>query len=530
MEDDVPSMIEKFAPVSLEVSLGSLSDTQREMLAKLVQAGMEMEAVFWKQTWSGAIALRDRLRASSAVEDRRRLEEVLLMVGPYDRLEEQRPFIDGVPPKPAGAGFYPDDLTAEEFIRWVETHPGDRDAFESLTTVIRRDGDGLVAVPYRDAYRLELTKAAALLREAAALCENATLKRFLQTRADAFLSDDYFESDMAWMDVGNSTIDVTIGPYETYEDQLFGYKAAYEAYVGIVDEGESANLQTYDRYLDALDSLLSRRVPYSVNRGGASPIRVVNLLYNAGDARAGVQTTAFNLPNDERVHQARGTRKVMLRNVAAAKFEMSMLPIARALLRDTDLGDVTFNAYFTNVLLHEMAHGLGPTYLDGGTTVRKQLRELYSPIEEAKADIVGLYFHQWLIDRGVIEKAEECRAYTSFLAGFFRSIRFGVGEAHGKANIVELNYLQERGGVRYDAAAGRHSIDYDKIRAAVESLVDLLVGIEARGSYDEAKALLDKYGRVGHELEQALSRLQGVPVDIRPRYPFEEVLLQGTRT
>jgi len=243
-----------------------------------------------------------------------------------------------------------------------------------------------------------------------------------------------------------------------------------------------------------------------------------------------VQTTAFNLPNDERVHQAKGTRKVMLRNVAAAKFEKSMLPIAHSLLSEADYANVTFNAYFTNVLLHEMAHGLGPTYLDDATgaqtTVRKQLRELYSPIEEAKADIVGVYFHQWLIDQGVIPNDEERNAYTSFLAGFFRSIRFGAGEAHGKANIVELNYLQERGGVTYDATARRYAVNFDKIHGAVESLVDLLIGVEARGSYDEAKSLLDTYGRVGAELEQALSRLKEIPVDIRPRYPLEETLLQ----
>ncbi|MBM3463969.1 MAG: peptidase, partial [Armatimonadetes bacterium] len=389
-------MLEKFAEVHLGDEIDTLDAADRKVVENAIEAARALDAIFWKQTWSGAVALRDRLAAAN---DRRRLEEVLLMYGPYDRLEDHRPFLDNVPTRPQGAAFYPDDMTREEFERWIADHPEDREAFESLTSLIRRDGDRLVATPYRTAFQDELGRAADALRAAADASTNESLATYLRARAEALLSDEYYESDLAWMDVENNSVDVTIGPYETYEDMLFGYKAAYEAYVGVVDAQESANLQTYARYLDDMDKKLAALCPYNIHRGAASPIRVINLIYNAGDARAGVQTTAFNLPNDERVHQARGTRKVMLRNVARAKFQKSMIPLAERLLASSDLGHVTFNAYFTNVLLHEMSHSLGPSFIGFNgtqTTVRKALKDQYSAVEEAKADIGGLYFHQWL--------------------------------------------------------------------------------------------------------------------------------------
>jgi len=515
-------VIEKFAPVDLGVNLDSQSEADRVVIRRCVEAGAAMHEIFWRQTWSGAVALRDRLRAAG---EGRALEEVELMMGPYDRLKDHEPFMDGVPRKPEGAGFYPDDVTKAELEAWVAAHPQDREAFESLHTIIRREGDRLKAIPYHEAYRDLLEPAARALREAADQTENATLARFLRSRADAFLSDDYYQSDLDWMNVEDNVVDVTIGPYETYEDMLMGAKTSYESYVGVVDARESANLQTYARYLDSVDQRLTELWPFEIKRGGASPIRVVNLVYNSGEARAGVQTTAFNLPNDERVHQAKGTRKVMLRNVAQAKFEKSMIPIAERVLAPEDLQHVTFDAYFTNVLLHEMAHGLGPSFLnvsgDGLTTVRKCLRELYSPIEEAKADIVGLFFHQWLMDEGIVPKEEVRAVYTSFLAGFFRSIRFGMTEAHGRANVLELSYLQQRGSVRVED--GRYKIDFSRIAEDVASLARDLIRIEAVGSYEEAKAFLERYDKPDPSLLGALKRLEDVPVDIRPRYQVEPV-------
>jgi hypothetical protein len=524
---EAPDMLEKFAEVTLTADLDALDDADRRVVTHAIRASQHLDEIFWRQTWSGAVSLRDRLRGASHPDNRRLLAELELMYGPYDRLDEHHvSFVAGVPARPAGAGFYPDDLTKEEFESWLSSHPRDRAAFESTTTLIRRQQGSLVAVPYREAYADLLRPAAAELGNAADAARHPSLARFLRSRAEALLSDDYYQSDLDWMDVEGNTIDVTIGPYETYEDLLFGYKASYESYVGVVDAAESANLQTYAKYLDALDTLLASRVPFLIKRGASSPIRVINLVYNAGDARAGVQTTAFNLPNDERVHQQKGTRKVMLRNVARAKFDNSMIPLATRLLDPRHHAFVTFDSYFTNVLLHEMAHSLGPSYLDesGRQTVRKSLRELYSPIEEAKADIVGLFFHQWLIDQKVLPAAEEERAYTSFLAGFFRSIRFGVAEAHGKANVLELNFLRERGGVHCDPSTGRFSLDLPRMRDATAELTDVLIGVEARGSYDEAARLLERHGQPDELLVRALQEVGDVPVDIRPRYPLEQTL------
>ncbi len=383
-----------------------------------------------------------------------------------------------------------------------------------------------MAIPYSAEYRDRLERAAALLREAATLSRNASLSRYLEARAAAFLSDDYFASDMAWMDL-DSRIEPTIGPYEVYEDQLFGYKAAFESFVTVADAVASDELAR----LKGLMRDLERGLPIedrhkSLDRGFDSPIRVVDVVYTAGDTRAGVQTIAFNLPNDERVREAKGSKKVMLRNVMRAKFEKILRPIAAAVLAPEVGAALEFRPWFVNVLMHELAHGLGPgtITLPSGerSTVNQALREHYSAIEEAKADVTGLHSLTVLAERGLYDADFVRRAFLGHFADLFRSVRFGANEAHGKAGLLQFNYLMERGAIVYDEASGRFDADYPALVAGNRDLARELLTLQAEGAYEKAAAMLDTYGATRPEMRAAIERLAAVPVDIRPDYAVRE--------
>ncbi|HEY9500922.1 MAG TPA: hypothetical protein VIR01_04750, partial [Pyrinomonadaceae bacterium] len=378
-------------------------------------------------------------------------------------------------------------------------------------------------VPYSQAYKQYLDPAAKLLREAAALTTNATLKNFLNKRADAFGSDDYYESDVAWMDL-DAPIDVTFGPYETYEDELFGYKASFEAYVTLRDEAESAKLAKFSAYLQELENNLPLDAKYrNPKLGAASPIRVVNEVFASGEGNNGVQTAAFNLPNDERVVKEKGSKRVMLKNVQDAKFEKTLIPISKVVLAPADRSGLAFDSFFTHILCHELMHGLGPHNISVNgqeTTVRKQLKDLYSAIEEAKADMTGLWALQYMIDKGVIDKNMERTLYTTYLASMFRSVRFGITEAHGRGVAMQFNYLSDEGAIKFDEQSGTFSVDQSKIKAGVEKLTRDLLTLEAEGSYDKAKAILDKFAVIRPSMQQALDRLKDVPVDIEPVFPL----------
>jgi hypothetical protein len=389
---------------------------------------------------------------------------------------------------------------------------------------VRRDAAGkLKLVPYSQEYAEFLRSAAALLREAAGLTTNATLKNFLSKRADALLSDDYYESDVAWMDL-DSPIDVTFGPYETYSDGLFGYKAAFEAYVTLRDEAESAKLARFGGYLQELENNLPIEPRYrNPKLGAAAPIRVVNVVYSSGEGNSGVQTAAFNLPNDERVVHEKGSKRVMLRNVQQAKFEKTLVPISRVVLTPSEQRDVSFDAFFTHVLAHELMHGLGPHTISVGgraTSVRQELKDAYSAIEEAKADVTGLWALQYLIDKGVLDRSLERTLYTTFLASAFRSVRFGITEAHGKGIAMQFNYLTDEGAIRFDERAGTFSVVPSRVKEAVRKLTHDLLTLEAEGSYDGARRMLARYGVVRPQMQGALERLKDVPVDIEPSYPL----------
>ena len=525
-DTDLAKKIARFAPTTLTADVSKLTPKDRQALDKIIAAAKLLDPLFLRQVWSGNDALEKKLLADKSPLGRERLHYFYINDGPWSRLDNNEPFIAGVPQeKPPQAAYYPDDMTKDEFNAWVQTlTDADKQKATGFFWLIRRDADKkLTIVPYSQAYKEYLEPAARLLREAAALTTNATLKNFLNKRADAFRSDDYYDSDVGWMDL-DAPIDVTIGPYETYEDELFSYKAAFEAYITIRDDAETAKLARFSGHLQELENNLPIDPRYrNPKLGAASPIRVVNEVFGSGEGNSGVQTAAFNLPNDERVVKEKGSKRVMLKNVQDAKFNKTLIPISRVVLDASDQSALSFDSFFTHILCHELMHGLGPhniTVNGEETTVRKQLKELYSAIEEAKADMTGLWALQYMIDHGIIDKGMERTLYTTYLASMFRSVRFGIAEAHGRGVAMQFNYLTNEGAIRFDEAKGTFSVDHTKIKAAVTKLTHDLLTLEAEGSYDTAKSMLDKYAVITPSMQHALDKLKNVPVDIEPIFPL----------
>jgi hypothetical protein len=517
--------INRFAPTTVTAEVSRLSAGDRKALPKIIEAAKLMDQLFLRQVWSGNEALLKKLEADSTADGKDRLHYFGINFGPWSRLDENEPFIQGVPAKPAAANYYPENMTKDEFNRWVESlSETEKQKATGFFYTIRREASGkLKAVPYSEEYRDMLEPAAKLLREAAELTDNTSLQAYLRKRAAAFLSNDYYESDIAWLEL-DAPIDLTIGPYETYEDGLFGYKAAFEAFVTLRDAAETAKLQKFSQHLQEIENNLPIDNRYKNPKlGAATPIRVVNELFVAGDTKAGVQTAAFNLPNDERVIKEKGAKRVMLKNVQEAKFKQILQPIAKVVLPQSHVGDVAFEPFFTHILAHELMHGLGPHGITVGgkvTTVRQQLKELYSAVEEAKADITGLFALQYLIDKGVVEKSMERQMYVTFLASAFRSVRFGITEAHGRGVALQFNYLMDRGAFKFDTASGTFSVDWVAVKPAVTELSREILTAQAEGSYEKVKSLLDKYAVIRPEMQNALDRLRDVPVDIEPIFPL----------
>lgn len=537
LETKVPSLPElkqmtaRFAPTDYVVDISKLSPGDKNALAKLVEAARVIDDIFMTQYWSGNHATYAKVKQDATPLGRARAEYYWINKGPWSALDDNRAFLAGVPPeKLPGANFYPEDMTKDEFEAWVTTLPADQQkAATGFFTVIQRGPDRkLTIVPFSEAYKADLRKCARLLNEAASLTTNATLKDFLTKRAAAFSSNDYYESDLAWMDL-DAPIDVTIGPYETYNDEIFGYKASYEAYINLRDDSESKKLAALSGVLQQIENNLPIDAQYRNPKLGASaPIRVVNQVYGSGDGNHGVQTAAYNLPNDERVITQKGAKRVMLKNVQEAKFKKTLVPIAAVVLAKDERNDLSFGWFFTHILFHELSHGLGPhqiTVNGQKTTPREQLKELYSAIEEAKADVLGLYGLQYMIDHkkelnlegvlpaGTKEDAER-KLYTTYLASTFRSLRFGLHEAHGRGMAVQVNYLIDKGAivVRPD---GTFAIDWSKIKDGVRDLTHDLLMVEANGDYAGAKNLL-KLAVLRPDFQKAIDRLGSVPVDIRP--------------
>ncbi len=522
MSPDVDKRLSKFSPTEITFDDKLAPAEYRVVLKKLVEAAQILDQLYLEQVDPENPAMRERLVAEKAPQAV--LDYFDVMYGPWDRLEGDEPFV-GDKKKPQGAGFYSVDVTKEELEAFIKAHPEQEKAFRGYFTVIRRDKDGLKAIPYSEFYGEKLTKAAALLKEAAAASPHPALKKYLETRAAAFLSNDYYESDMAWMDLGDSPIEVVIGPYEVYEDKMMGYKAAFEAFITLRDPDYSKRLQIVARYQKQLEGNLPLPKKYHTKRGTSSPISVVVVAFTAGDTRAGVQTAAFNLPNDERVRTAKGSKKVLLKNHSEAKFHKALIPIAKRVVSATDLANITFDAYFTDILLHEMAHGIGPgkIVVNGKkTSVNREMKEIYPAIEECKADIVGLINAEYLVKKKALPKSMHHQIPATYLAGVFRAVRFGAEEAHAQGVLLAFNYLLDKGAMLYDAKSKRFAVNYKTFYKGVRELARELLLAQAKGSYKDAKAMLDKYAVVRPEMKAALEGLTDVPVDIRPTYTILE--------
>jgi hypothetical protein len=522
---ELAKMSARLAPVRLKADTTALAPGDRQALAKLLDAAKALDRLFLQQVWSGNLDLKKRLEADHTELGRARLHYFRLNKGPWSDLDEYRAFLPDVPArKPEGANFYPADMTKEEFEAWVKGLPADRrEAATGFFTVIRRGADrSLRAVPYSQAYASDLAHMSSDLHAAAALTHNESLKRFLNLRADAFQSNDYYASDLAWMDL-DSPLDVTIGPYETYNDELFGYKASFEAYVNIRDDVETAKLKFFGDHLQDVENHLPIDERYRNSKlGSQAPIRVVNQVANAGDAAHGVQTAAYNLPNDERVIQQKGSKRVLLKNVQEAKFHMILEPIAALVLPGAARADLSVEAFFTHILAHELSHGIGPHQIQvngRATNVRQELKDTYSAIEEAKADITGLYMLAYLHDSGSLKDAPadfERKLFTTYLASSFRTLRFGLTDAHGKGMAMQFNYLRDWGAFVKNED-GTFAVDFSKIKEGVMALTHDLMTIEATGDYAGAQKILGRLGVMRPELQAAVAKLTGIPIDIAPQ-------------
>ncbi len=527
------TMTRLFAPVEIGADLSDLPTSERLALAHIVDAARVMDGLFLQQLWAGNPSLLLSLLGDQNATGKARLDFFLLNKGPWSRIEDNRSFIPGVPDKPAGANFYPPDATRDEVAAWFDRLDGAaRAEATGFFTTIRRGRDGeFTAVPYSVEYQGPLALAAEHLRAAARATTQPTLRRYLEYRADSFASNDYYDSDVAWMEL-DASIEPTIGPYEVYEDEWFNYKAAFEAFVTVRDTAASGNLTRFSDQLQGLEDTLPIDPAFrNPALGALAPIRVVNVVFTSGEANSGVQTAAFNLPNDERVVREKGSKRVMLKNVQEAKFEHVLTPISRVALPSAEQGDVTFDAFFTHILMHELMHGLGPGTItvDGvETTVRRQLRETYSTIEEAKADISGLWALHQLIDRGVLDSSLTRSMYTTFLASSFRSIRFGINEAHGRGVAIQLNSFLDAGAVTVDSD-GRFTVDHSRIRGAVTALTTELMTLQATGDVGAAERILEARGVVRPAVQRVLDRLGSVPTDIQPRYITAVQLARETR-
>ena len=509
----IAQKLAQYTPVRLTADLGALSDRERRMIPLLIGAAQEMDTIFWQQVYPS----RDSLLGT--VSDSTTRSYVRLNYGPWDRLDGNEPFVPGVGPRPDGAAFYPSDMTKAEFEAAAKASSAAGAALRGLYTLVRRDSSGgLAAVPYHQAFAEPSRRAAAKLREAATLADDKGLKRYLELRARALETDDYQPSDLAWMDMKSNGLDVVIGPIETYDDALFGYKAAHEAYVLIKDRKWSDRLARYAKLLPALQRGLPVPEAYKREQPGTdSDLNAYDAVYYTGRANAGSKTIAINLPNDEQVQLRKGTRRLQLKNAMQAKFDRILVPIGDELIAEDQRGNIEFDSFFANVMFHEVAHGLGvKNTISGKGTVRDALKEQSGALEEGKADILGLYMITRLQQQGELPDVNLDDNYVTFLAGIFRSIRFGAASAHGRANAAELSFLQERGAFTRDSASGRYRVDFPKMRAAVDSMAGLILRYQGDGDYEGVSRFMAERATIPAALQRDLDRLgsKGIPVDI----------------
>jgi hypothetical protein len=519
---DLAAQRAKIARIEMHPDTSFLSAEERDVVNYLIQAADLLDPVFLRQVSADNPRVREEIARSGRPDRTLLLDWFDFNTGPWDTLADNRPFW-GDRPMPAGGGLYPADLTKEALDAYIAAHPGEKEALTSPYTVVKRDGDRLVAMPYSVEYRQWLEPAARLLEKAAARTSNASLRRFLTLRAQAFRTNDYYESEMAWMDVSGTPIEVVIGPYEVYSDNIYAQKTAFESYVTIADPKQSAALVRYKALLPDLERNLPVPDKYkNANRPFSSPILVTEEVHAGGEARPGIQTIAFNLPNDERVRAAKGAKKVILANVLGAKYERIVAPLAGLAFVPEQARQVTKQYMTQETLFHELSHSLGPGILSLNgrqTTVSAELKDQYSAIEESKADVMGAWAILYLMHRGELPLAERDQLLASYMADVFRHLRFGTADAHGRGAAMQYGFLKEHGGIAWDSSARRFRLDYDKLEAGLSALVAALVRIEGDGDYAGARAFLDRYGRLDPDAQAVIATMTRIPVDIRPIYP-----------
>ncbi|MBP5240881.1 MAG: Zn-dependent hydrolase [Bacteroidales bacterium] len=504
-KSDMQKKVEEFAEVTLTTDLSVLSEKERQIIPIFIQIAEIMDDLYWQQTFGDKTLL-------DTISDPWMKQFAMINYGPWERLNSNKPFVPGYGEKPAGACFYPTDMTKEEFEALKDNQK------TSLYTILRRNDKGeLTVVPYHEAYKEQLTKVDSLMGEAIALAENAGLKKYLEERRKAFQTDKYYDSDIAWMDMKDGLLDFVVGPIENYEDELFGYKAAYEAFILVKDQKWSEDLAKFTKMLPELQKNLPCDPKYKKELPGTdSDLNVYDVIYYAGDCNSASKTIAINLPNDEKVHVKKGTRRLQLKNAMKAKFDHILLPISNLLIDESQIDNVTFDAFFSNVTFHEVAHGLGVKVTTKGESLRASLKEQYSAWEEGKADILGLYMVQSLIEKGEITNITVEDAYVTFIAGLLRSVRFGAGEAHGQANMMCFNYFEDNGAFER-TKEGKYKVNMDKAQEALKGWAAKILQVEGEGDYNEAKDYRAKNGVVRPSLQESLDKISeaNIPVDIR---------------
>jgi hypothetical protein len=515
----IAAQLAKFQVVHMWYDASSLTPRQRQMIARLAEAMHQLDDLFWEQSDPRGYELQRSLAGSKNPADKQLRRLLTINGGRYDLIRENAPFA-GAGPRPPGANLFPADLTRAEFDAYVAAHPAEKAALYDPYTVVRREGAALVAIPYHVAYEKWLTPMAKSLREAADLSDDAAFAAFLRLRADSLLTDRFFDSDLAWLDLRAPRFDVIYAPYETYLDNFLGVKASYGGSILIRNEEESRKLGVFQKYVaDIQDALPLDPPDRPSKKGQLSPMEVMDAPLRAGDLRHGYQAVADNLPNDPRVHEQKGTKKIFFKNYMDARVEYVILPIARELMTPEQAGLATADGYLTTTLMHEISHGLGPVFsrtASGRQDIRAAIGPGFAGLEEAKADIVGLFGLKWLADHGAYPAAKLPECYASEVAGIFRTVRFGIAEAHGRAEIMEFNFLVERGVIRHDAPSGRYAVDFAAMPAAVAALARELLVQEATGDRARMEAWFARYGHLSPEMAGALEKVRGVPVDFDP--------------
>ena len=525
IHEDIPVQVAKFRLVSMPFSVTGLSEQERKMVYKLVEASRFLDSIYWRQSDPQGLALYKRLTGCNTVMAQKLRRYLMINGARYDLLEDNKPFV-GMDPYSPGRALYPAGITRQEIDAYVAAHPEKKDQIYSPYTVIKRQGAELVAVPYHVEYAQWLKPAAAALREAATLSPDKAFADFLRLRADALLTDDYYKSDLAWLDLDNPKFDIIFAPYETYLDGLLGVKTSYGAAVMVRNQAESAKLATYMKYVPEIQEALPLSPEDKPSmQGHSTPMEVLDAPFRGGDLRHGYQAVADNLPNDPRIHQEKGTKKIFFKNFMDARVNYIVLPIGKVLMRDDQAALASMDGYMAAVIMHEISHGLGPAFArtsGGKADIRQSLGPIYSGVEEAKADVVGLFALNWLMEKGVMCKEALPEVYSSYVAGIFRTVRFGVAEAHGRAEMMEFNYLSEQGAITRDRKTGRYMIDYAKMTLAIAALAKELLEIEATGDRNRAEQWFKKYDSMPAELKSALDSVKDVPVDIDPVSAFGE--------